>query len=119
MFPHVFFVSIPFLLIANAEAGESGRRFCIMNLEAAKRSLENEINEPGSNIQEPFKNKYATWKIIDYLWASNEHSSLVDSIDWLKTLYMTAGMTDENMARFSLNVELIIQTINRNRLNSN
>lgn len=88
-----------------------------MKLEEAKISLEQEVKDPFTNIQEPLKCKYACWKIIDYLWAaylSDEMES--DCLNWLKKLYQEAGMTAENMTTFTFGIELLSEAIRRKPL---
>ena len=88
-----------------------------MNLEVAKRSLENEVKDVNTNVQHPLDCKYAIWKIIDYLWASYlEEENKGTQMDWLCNLYEGVGMSEDNMKSFRLEIELLIKTIERNPL---
>ena len=89
-----------------------------MDIQIAKKILENEINDQFTNIQKPLDNKYARWKIIDYLWTSfSANISDGECIDWLKNLYLGVGMEDENISVFLHDVELMLETIRRKPLN--
>ncbi len=88
-----------------------------MELKDAKFSLENEVKNQETDIQKPLKNKYARWKIIDYLWVSYlKGLSDGECMEWLKDLYENAGMAEENISTLVHEVELILETIRRNPL---
>ena len=89
----------------------------VMDLATAKLSLENEVKNSETDIQRPLNQKYAKWKIIDYLWVSCiENINDGDCIEWLKDLYKNAGMTEEDMSTLVSEVELILEVIRRNPL---
>lgn len=88
-----------------------------MGLREAKLSIENELKEPLTDVQKPLTYKYASWRIIDYLWASYlEGVSDGDSIEWLKMHYFDKGMKEENLKTFTQEIELLLEVIRRNPL---
>jgi len=90
-----------------------------MDLEEAKKILENEVKDVHTNVQCPFNCKYATWKIIDYLWTCNlEGGNWGTYMDWLYNLYEEAGMSEKSMKTFRLEIELLTDVIERNPLKS-
>lgn len=90
-----------------------------MDLEVAKKILENEVKDVHTNVQSPLECKYATWKIIDYLWTCYlERENRGTQMNWLCNLYEGVGMSEENMKTFRLEIELLMETIERNPLKS-
>ncbi|MBQ8192223.1 MAG: hypothetical protein IJZ45_10795 [Bacteroidaceae bacterium] len=88
-----------------------------MELKVAQKVLEDEVKDEHTNVQSPLECKYATWKIINYLWASYfEKKNRGTQMDWLCNLYEEAGMSEENMRTFRLEIELLMETIERNPL---
>ena len=114
MFPTSFSFHTICLTI-NAEAGEVvGEVVINMDLKSAKISLENEVSENFTDIQNPFANKYASWKIIDYICAAHEDGEKDFYIkEWLINLYITNGMTNENIKAFGSDIDIILLTIER------
>lgn len=114
MFPTSFSFHTICLTI-NAEAGEVvGEVVINMDLKSAKISIENEVSENFTDIQKPFANKYASWKIIDYICAAHEAGEKDFSIkEWLINLYITNGMTNENIKAFGSDIDIILLTIER------
>ncbi len=85
-----------------------------LDLENAKRILCAEVNCPHADNHSPFSNKYSRRKIIGYLWAYDiAKNGRSGCIDWLKDLYTNAGMTEEEMLCFVLDLELAVETIER------
>lgn len=89
----------------------------MMDLKEAQLSLENELEEPLTDMQKPLTYKYSKWKIIDYLWTSFlKGVSDGDSVEWLKKLYSAKGMEEENLKTFTQEIELLLEVIKRNPL---
>ena len=91
--------------------------FCIMDSLSAKFSLQNEVKDQVTDVHKPLSNKYATWKIIDYLWTCHvEKQQIYEYKDWLLNLYKENGMTEEEAINFSSEVDLIVTVIERSPL---
>ena len=86
-----------------------------MSVESAKIILQHEIKELTTDVHEPFLNKYACQKIIVYLWKCHyKNLKRYEYKDWLLDLYKDAGMTESELKIFSSQVDLVIETIERN-----
>ena len=119
--PRLFCFHKPSINI-NAEAGGSDRqdRKCcwFMDVKTAKNILENETHDVNTNVHEPLNNKWATWKIIDYLWNCHlENVNCSEQKEWLINLYKEAGMTETELNIFMYEIDLLMETIRRNPLN--
>ncbi len=91
-----------------------------MNSKSAKLILQNEVKDPTTNVHEPLSNKYASWKILDYLWACHiEKQKSYEYKEWLLNLYKEANMSEEELIAFSSEVDLIIKAIERCHLQLN
>ena len=89
-----------------------------MNIETKKRALQEEIKEPTTNVHKPFENKYASWKIIEYLWECHyENKKTYEYKEWLLNLYRNNGMTNPESTVFSSQIDLVIETMARNPKN--
>ena len=89
-----------------------------MDSKSAKRILESEVNDPNTNVHEPFENKYASQKIIKYLWTCHyENQKTYEYKEWLLALYKNAGMSEDESNVFSSQIDLIIETMERNPKN--
>lgn len=83
-----------------------------MKVETAKKILSDEITNPDTDLHNPLSNKYARWKIVDYLWACYfENVERGDCLDWLKSKYTI--MSENEMHDFVLSLELMCSTIER------
>ncbi len=83
-----------------------------MTVETAKKILSEEIVDPNTDLHYPLSNKYARWKILDYIWACYfERVGRGECLDWLRSKY---DMMSENEKHdFVLSLELICSTIER------
>ncbi len=89
-----------------------------MDVESKKRILQDEIKEQTTNVHKPFENKYASWKIIEYLWACHYANAIsYEYKEWLLNLYKNSGMTNTESTIFSSQIDLIIETMTRNPKN--
>ena len=65
-----------------------------------------------TDLHDPFSNKYAKWKIVDYLWACFlEELDKGVCLDWLKDQYKQ--MTEEEKSKFTHEIELIYLVMER------
>ena len=86
-----------------------------MDVKTAKIILENGTQDVNTNVHEPLNNKWAKWKIIDYLWSSYlEGVNCSEQKDWLINLYKETGMTEKAVNIFLHEIELLMKTIGRN-----
>ena len=83
-----------------------------MNVETAKRILEDEVKDANTNISEPLTQKWPTWKIIDYLWSCYiENEDKYDQKEWLINLYKEAGMQETSIEKFEHEIDLLMECI--------
>lgn len=91
-----------------------------MDLEGIKFGLQNELKEPTTDVHKPLCNKYASWKIIDYLWVCHIYKQeLYEYKNWLLNLYKDEGMTEDESNSFSSEIDLIVGAIERCPFKSN
>ena len=89
-----------------------------MESKSSKNVLEGEVNDPNTNVHEPFENKYASQKIITYLWTCHyENQKIYEYKEWLLALYKNAGMSEDESNIFSSQIDLIIETMESNPKN--
>ena len=85
-----------------------------LSVEEAKNILTAEINDEHADNHSPLSVVYSRRKIINYLWACKlQNIQRGDCIDWLKEQYSKAGMTEDELWKFTLDIELAIETIER------
>ncbi len=84
-----------------------------MKIERAKQVLLEEVNNPSTDLHDPLSNKYAQWKILDYLWACFFDRKLrSEGLDWLKETY-SSHMSEEELQHFCLQLSLLASSMNR------